>query len=79
MSKIWVLQYNFKNMTQENQNLDELNNEETQEIEVVKTPVIPAVAKFTRAPAFVKWNNFSKSNQNNFSKPVIRKSANRWR
>jgi len=43
-----------------------------------KTPSIPQVAQFKRPPAFERWNNFGKWNQNNF-KQVQRRAAQRWR
>lgn len=43
---------------------------------IEKTVAIPNV-KYTRPPAFVKWNNQFRWSQNNFSKSIQRKSS--WR
>lgn len=58
--------------------VNEIENEVELE-EKPKTPSIPAPAKYTRPPAFERWNNsFARWNQNNF-KPVQRRAAQRWR
>ena len=45
--------------------------------EKVEHPVIPPVAKYTRPPAYIKWNTQFRWNQNNFTKQVQRKAS--WR
>lgn len=43
---------------------------------IEKTVATPNV-KYTRPPAFIKWNNQFRWSQNNFSKSIQRKSS--WR
>ena len=47
--------------------------------EAPKVTVPPVIAKYTRPPAFQKQSGFTKWNQNNNNKPVIRKWAGRGR
>lgn len=69
-----LLLFNNIIMTNENKKLE---NEEEQIEKIVETPEIPTVAKYTRPPAYVKWNNNFRWNQNNFTKQVQRKAS--WR
>ncbi len=65
-------------MTTEKENIE--NEEVENKIETeekVEHHSIPPVAKYTRPPAFVKWNNNFRWNQNNFTKQVQRKAS--WR
>lgn len=67
-----LLLFNNTIMTNENEKL-----EEEQVENIVETPAIPPVAKYTRPPAYIKWNNNFRGNQNNFTKQVQRKAS--WR
>ena len=68
-----------------NENIDteELVNDTENEIveeEKSKIPNIPPVAQYKNPPAFQKWNNFTKWNQNNRGfQQVQRRAAGRWR
>lgn len=60
--------------------VNDTENEIVVEEEKTKTPNIPPVAKYTRPPAFERWNNFAKWNQNNRGfQQVQRRAAGRWR
>ncbi len=60
--------------------VNDTENETIVEEEKTKTPNIPPVAKYTRPPAFERWNNFAKWNQNNRGfQQVQRRAAGRWR
>lgn len=69
----------------ENTDTEEIVNDTENETVLVeeektKTPNIPPVAKYTRPPAFERWNNFAKWNQNNRGfQQVQRRAAGRWR
>lgn len=69
-----LLLNNNKTMTNENEN-EKLEEEQIEN--KVETPIVPPVAKFTRPPAYIKWNNNFRWNQNNFTKQVQRKAS--WR
>ncbi|MDD2907023.1 MAG: hypothetical protein PHH98_00120 [Candidatus Gracilibacteria bacterium] len=69
-----------------NKNNDELESlenenlaEEIVEEKKVEHTSIPPVAKYTRPPAFIKGNTFSRGNQSNITKQVQRKSSGRGR
>jgi hypothetical protein len=49
------------------------NKESNNNEKIISVPTV----KYTRPPAFVKWNNQFRWNQNNFSKTIQRKSS--WR
>lgn len=62
-------------------NKENIENEEVENKieteEKVEHPVIPPVTKYTRPPAYIKWNTQVRWNQNNFTKQVQRKAS--WR
>jgi len=65
-------------MNPEKENIE--NDETENKIETedkTEHPVIPPVTKYTRPPAYIKWNNNFRGNQNNFTKQVQRKAS--WR